>query len=134
MALSYFKKEDTFSEKYTVSEKIYNGFIDLFNDKNPLHTQDEFAVSKNFSSKVMHGAILCGFLSHFIGECLPTKNVVVLSYKLQFTKPVYINDVLLFTGVVSDVFESVNSIDFSFKFFKEDKSVVSKGTISIKLI
>ena len=72
------KKGDNFEVEYQVTEKIYDGFIELFNDRNPLHTDEKFAMEKNFSGRVMHGAILNGFLSNFIGEQLPVKNTRVL--------------------------------------------------------
>ena len=68
-----FKIGDTFNEEFHVSDEIYAGFIQLFKDKNPLHTDQEIAIKKGFKGMVMHGNILNGFLSYFIGECLPTK-------------------------------------------------------------
>ena len=68
-----------FELNFTVTESIYLGFIENFQDKNPLHTNESFAVSKGFKSKVMHGNILNGFLSYFIGEALPSKDVIIHS-------------------------------------------------------
>ena len=70
-------KNTKYEVPFIVSENIYKGFIQLFNDKNPLHVNDVFAIEKGFKEKVMHGNILNGFLSYFIGECLPVKNVVI---------------------------------------------------------
>ena len=123
-----------FKLEYCVTERIYSGFIDLFQDKNPLHTSEVFAKEKRFSGKVMHGAILTGFLSHFIGECLPDKNVIVHSYKINYQAPVYLNDLLEFEATVTGVFESVNSIEFKYKFINLDKKTVAKGDISIGII
>ena len=63
-------KGQEFSHTFQVTESVYRGFIEIFKDKNPLHTDEAFARSKNFQGKVMHGNILNGFLSYFIGECL----------------------------------------------------------------
>jgi 3-hydroxybutyryl-CoA dehydratase len=38
-----FKIGDKYEENFIVSDEIYSGFISLFNDKNPLHTNDQFA-------------------------------------------------------------------------------------------
>ena len=123
-----------FKFDYCVTEEIYNGFIDLFKDNNPLHTDEGFAKEKNFSGKVMHGAILVGFLSHFIGECLPEKNVIVHGYKINYVKPVYLNDRLTLEASITGVFESVNSIEFKYRFINSTKSTVAKGDISIGII
>ena len=128
------KEGDLFTFDYCVTAGIYNGFINLFKDKNPLHTNESFAITKGFSGKVMHGAILAGFLSHFIGECLPHKNVIVHTYKINYAAPVYVNDMLQFEASVSGVFESVNTIEFKYRFINSNKKMVAKGEIAIGII
>lgn len=76
---------DTFTERFIVSRHTYEGFIDLFKDRNPLHTSEPFAIAKGFKGMVMHGNILNGYLSYFIGECLPEKNVVIQFQEIHFT-------------------------------------------------
>ncbi|CAN5286815.1 MaoC family dehydratase [soil metagenome] len=127
------KENDHFQQEFTVSKKIYDLFIEAFEDRNPLHTETEFAKSKSFEGKVMHGAILVGFLSKFIGECLPVKNVIVQSYTIHFAKPVYMNRKLLFEAVVSGIYESVNSAEFKYT-FKNETDTVAKGKVNISLI
>lgn len=129
-----FKEGDSFEQNFIVSDNTYLGFIGLFKDNNPLHTDNLFAIKKGFNSKVMHGNILSGFLSFFIGECLPLKNVIIHSQEIQFKNAVYLNDELYFTAIVSGVFDSVNAIEFKFNFKKIDKQVVAKGKIQIGLI
>lgn len=123
-----------FYATYSVTEEIYNGFIKIFEDRNPLHTNESFAKEKNFAGKVMHGAILAGFLSHFIGELLPVKNVLVQTYQLHFLKPVYLEDLLNFKAIISGVFDSVNTIEFKFIFSTSPNTIVAKGKILISLI
>lgn len=125
---------DKFCESYNINEDIYKGFISLFKDDNPLHINSAFAISKNFKDKVMHGAILAGFLSHFIGVCLPIKNVLVQTYELHFLKPIFINDQLFFEATVIGIFESVNTIEFKYKFLTSNKTIVAKGKILISII
>lgn len=48
-----FKLRDRFSQKFLVSNEIYQGFLFVFNDSNPLHTIDEFATGKGFKGKVI---------------------------------------------------------------------------------
>jgi 3-hydroxybutyryl-CoA dehydratase len=129
-----FKIEDTFEEKFIVSNEIYNGFINLFNDKNPLHIDDGFAIENGFVGKVMHGNILNGFISFFIGECLSTKNVIIHSQEIQFKNAVYLNDELHFKAIIIGVYESVNAIEFKYNFKNANAKVVAKGKIQIGLL
>ena len=127
-------KGDQFSQEFFVDERIYAGFIDLFQDKNPLHTDVGFATAKGFASTVMHGNILGGFISYFIGECLPVKNVIIHSQEIKYYNPVYLNNRLFFSATVNDVFESVNVVQFHFLFENETRQKIAKGKIQIGLI
>jgi 3-hydroxybutyryl-CoA dehydratase len=127
------KEGDTFEIEYAVTPEIYQAYINFFDDRNPLHTDENFAKQKGFSSVVMHGGILTGFLSNFIGERLPVKNVIIQSYKIAFAKPVYLNTVLTLKAVVTGVFESVNCVVIKYS-FEKDKTVFGKGEISIGII
>jgi acyl dehydratase len=118
-----FEVGQTYREKFCVSAKTYNGFIRIFRDKNLLHTNEEFAMRKGFKSVVMHGNILNGFLSYFVGECLPTKNVIIHTQEIQFKNPVYLNDILNFSAQVVGFFESVNVVEFKFQFTKQSQSI-----------
>jgi 3-hydroxybutyryl-CoA dehydratase len=129
-----FKIEDKFERSFIVSDLIYDGFVHVFNDNNPLHTDDEFAIRYGFKRKVMHGNILNGFLSFFVGECLPVKNVIIHSQDIQFKNPVYLNDTLFFQATVSDISEAVNVVELKFRFVNSDTKVVSKGKIQIGIL
>lgn len=128
------KEKDIFKKEFVITQTVYDLFIQAFEDRNPLHTDATFAKSKSFEDKVMHGAILVGFLSNFIGECLPDKNVIVQSYNINFVKPVYLDQKLLFNAVVAGIFESVNCVQFKYKFQNEMEKTVAKGEISISII
>src|ERR1051326_6481944 len=104
-------KGDAFQQQFIVSQAVYDGFISTFNDRNPFHVSDEAARQKGFAGKIMHGNILNGFLSFFIGECLPTKLVLIQSQEIEFHKPVYLNDVLTLHAQVADVFVSVKTVE-----------------------
>ena len=132
--IALFIKGHSFNYQFCVSDKVYNSFVKTFNDKNPLHTDSAFASSKGFTDKVMHGNILNGFISFFIGECLPTKNIIIHSQEIQFKYPVYLNDKLFFEAAVSDVFESVNAVEFKFSFKNSGSKVVAKGKIQIGIL
>ena len=129
-----FKVDDIFTEQFIVSNEIYKGFIAIFNDKNPLHTNHRFATEKGFKSVVMHGNIVNGFLSNFIGECLPTKNVIIHWQEIQFKIPVYLDDKLEFTAKIIGVYESVNAVEFKFDFKNSDDKIVAKGKLQIGLL
>ena len=127
-------KGERFNKKFNVSKTVYDGFVEIFNDKNPLHVDELFAQSKGFKSVVMHGNILGGFLSYFIGECLPLKNVIIHSQEIKYLEPIYLNQLVSFIGEVADVYESVNVVEFKFYFEDDFSKKLAKGKIQIGII
>jgi len=124
---------DQFEQNFVVSDATYLGFVSIFKDQNPLHTNSEFAINKGFKDKVMHGNILNGFLSYFIGECLPTKDVIIHLQEIQFKNAVYLNDTLQFKAEITGFYESVNAVEFKFT-FKRENTVMAKGKIQIGIL
>lgn len=128
---SNMKKGDTYTHQFNITEEVYNGFIHVFADKNPLHTNEQFAKEKGFNGRVMHGNILNGFLSYFVGECLPEKNVMIYSQSIDFKNPVYLNDKVSIHAIVEDIHESVKTAEIKFSFENNKGIKVAKGTILI---
>ena len=124
---------DKFEVLYSITPEVYKVYVDGFADKNPLHTDEEFAKEKGFPSVVMHGGILTGFLSNFIGEQLPIKNVMIQAYKITFVKPVFLNTVVTLKAVVTGVYESVRCMELKYS-FETDDVLICKGDIKIGII
>jgi len=126
-----FKVGDVYHETFIVSDEIYQGFVQLFKDRNPLHTNNDFAREKGFKGIVMHGNILNGFLSFFIGECLPEKNVIIHSQEIQYKNPVHLHEKLAFKAVINDIYESVNAVEFKYEFRNAESKIAAKGKFQI---
>ncbi len=129
-----FKVGDKFEEVFVLKQETYQGFIEVFKDKNPLHTNRQFAIDKGFEGMVMHGNILNGFLSYFIGEKLPTKDVIIHSQEIQFKNAVYLNDELFFNTEIIGIYDSVNAVEFKYNFKNKEARIVAKGKFQIGLL
>ena len=132
--ISRYHLNDFFDQEFEVTDELVSDYEKLSNDRNPLHTIDEFAIDKGFNSRVVQGNLQNCFISYFIGECLPSKNVMILSQTINFKNPVYLNDTLNLNAIIIGVFESVGLIEFDFKFTNQSEKIISKGIIKIKLI
>jgi len=127
------KEGDKFVHEFRITPEISDLFIKLSQDKNPLHIDDNFSISKGFKSKVIHGNIQNCFLSYFVGEIFPIKEVVILSQSIRFKNPVYENDILFFDSKIVNFVESIQVYEFKFK-FQNLNSIVSQGKLMIKVI
>lgn len=123
---------DKFAEHFVVSADIHEGFIAIFSDRHPLHTDARYAVARGFRSEVMHGNILNGFLSYFVGECFPDREVMILSQEIKYQRPVYLGDRLTLEVEIIDVHHSVNVIELACKFRNEiDNKIVASARINV---
>jgi acyl dehydratase len=118
---------------FQITRDIHEGFSALFNDRNELHMSNEYAKSKGFAEKVMHGNILCGFLSCFVGELLPERNTIIHEMQIQYKKPCYIDDQLTLKATLLEWYDSVQTGLFNFEFFARNQ-LVAVGKIQIGLI
>ena len=132
--LDFKDKYSEFRHQFLVDASVKQGFQQCSGDFNPLHNDEVFAKRKGFQECVMYGNVLNCFVSYFIGELLPTQEVIIHSQEIAYRLPVYMGDTLDFSAKVTDVFEMVNTVDFSFVFKNKVGKTVAKGKIQIGLI
>jgi 3-hydroxybutyryl-CoA dehydratase len=121
-----------FQQQYGITEDVYRKFLDLFGDASPLHVDDQAAISCGFSAKLMHGAILNGFISNFVGMNFPGKRTLELGVEIHFVQPTYLGDVLNLQATVEERLESRRVVVLRFKFMR-DQTMVAKGRVSIMI-
>ena len=128
------EKSQAIEVTYHVTPDIYFGFQRISSDYNPLNTDEAFAKSKGFPERVMYGNILNGFVSHFVGMALPSRDVMIQTQDIQFRKPVYLNDTILLKSEIETVSDAVEIINYKLKFYRvaEPKNVlVASGHVQI---
>nr|MCR5590424.1 MaoC family dehydratase N-terminal domain-containing protein [Lachnospiraceae bacterium] len=84
----------------TVTEEMLEKFRDITGDINPLHNDEEYAVSKGHPKKVAYGMLTASFLSTLAGVYLPGRRSLIHEVSVKFSKPVYPGDVLTIEGEV----------------------------------
>lgn len=122
---------------YHVTEDVYFGFQRISSDYNPLHTDEAFAQSKGFPARVMYGNILNGFVSHFVGMALPTRDVMIQTQDIQFRKPVYLGDTIILKSSIEKTSAAVEIINFKLKFYRESAEkpeLVATGHVQIGML
>ena len=89
------------AREYVITPGVYEHFLAAFNDHSPVHVDENFAKARGFTGKVMHGGILNGFISHFVGMYFPGKLSLLLSADLRFSNPSHLGDTIRVAAVVS---------------------------------
>jgi len=85
---------------YAISAAVYQGFLAAFEDRSPVHVDEEHARARGFPGPVMHGSILNGFISHFVGMRFPGRHSLLLSVDLRFANPSFLEDRIRIEAVV----------------------------------
>jgi len=120
--------------KYIITPEVFACFLKAFEDRSPIHVDEAYAQECGFLGKVMHGAILNGFLSHFIGMYFPGRASLLLSSDLRFVQPSYLGDVIYLETVVAQKLDvhKVIVLDATFQNKTRD-CLAARGRIQIKL-
>ena len=104
-------------------------FLDISKDTNPLHNDTNYAKKMGFQDKVVYGLLTSSFYSTLVGVYLPGRYCILQGIDIQFSKPVYVGDVLKISGKVSYINEAYKMIEIKAFIMNQDNIKVSKATI-----
>jgi 3-hydroxybutyryl-CoA dehydratase len=120
---------------YLITPEVYEGFLRLFGDCSPLHVDAAYAKTCGFSDTLMHGAILNGFISHFIGMVFPGGRSLELSVDIRFLQPSYLGDTLRLQGKIAQKLDLHQVIVLHLTFVNQTSgATVATGRVQVKLM
>ena len=84
----------TASIRKTISESDILAYAGLTGDFNPVHVDAEYAARTRFGTRIAHGMLTAGLVSHVLGMRLPGTGAIYLGQSLRFTAPVRAGDTI----------------------------------------
>jgi len=124
----------TASQDYAITPAVYEAFLGAFDDRSPVHVDEGYARAAGFEGRVMHGAILNGFLSHFIGMRFPGARALLLSADIRYTQPSFLGDRIRLTATVTQKVESQRVLALNVAFHNETRgATVARGRVQVGL-
>lgn len=122
----------TESQDYTITPAVYEHFLEAFHDYSPVHVDDVYAKTRGFDGKVMHGSILNGFVSHFIGMHFPGRMSLLLSVDLRFSNPCCLGDTIRLETVVTQKNDARQVVVLDATLFNRTRDqVAARGRIQV---
>jgi len=109
-------------------------FLEITGDHNPLHIDPEYAKVRGFEGNVVYGLLTSSFYSTLVGVYLPGKFAILHAIDVKFLKPVFINDLLKVSGVVSYINEAYKQIELKAYIVNQKGIKISKAIIKVGLI
>ena len=118
-------------EPYEITKEVFDGFLKLFKDTNPIHMDTKLAQKQGFCDRIMHGAILQGFVSHFVGTVYPGAGSVIHTVDFRYVKPCYLGDKVELHAWVEKQMGPVRVLRFEF-FNQNQELVVARGRLQVQ--
>lgn len=87
----------------SVTEADVAAFAAVSGDYNPVHLDEAYACATLMKGRVVHGALLGGFISAVLGADLPGPGAIYLSQSLSFKRPVRLDDEITVQVVVKSI-------------------------------
>ncbi len=84
------KVNQTYSHDFKFTQDEVNRFAEVTGDKNPVHTDADFAAKTMFKKPIMHGMLGAALFSKVFGVLFPGEGTIYLKQSLSFLKPMYV--------------------------------------------
>lgn len=118
--------------KLIITEELLQQFGALSGDYNPLHVDKIFAKKRGFKDKVAYGNILGLLVSQLVGMHLWSDDVILISQKINFKKPVYPGDIIDLTGKIALKSAAVNTVELSLTFSNDSGEIIASGKCQVR--
>jgi 3-hydroxybutyryl-CoA dehydratase len=119
--------KDSASFSKTISETDVYLFAGISGDFNPLHTDEEYAKTTVFGTRIAHGGLAASLLAPVLGMKLPGLGTVALETITKFRKPVFFGDTITCSVEVIEKVEKLKAIRMKIVWTNQKNEVVSKG-------
>lgn len=120
---------------HEITEEMENAFRLISKDENPLHWDDDYAKSISggkYKKHVTFGMLTASLYSTIAGVYLPGKYSLIHSFdELSFMKPVFMGDVLIVDGEVTEVDEALKMIRIKVIIKNQKGEKVSRAKMKI---
>lgn len=121
----------------TVTETDAYLFAGVTGDFYPLHVDEAFAKTTRFKTRIVHGALLVGFVSTVMARInghLPPPGGVSYRYDVKFVGPVLFGDTITTTLTVCEKNPDRNEIIFDALCTNQKGDAVLKGQTVMKIL
>jgi 3-hydroxybutyryl-CoA dehydratase len=120
--------------EYRVDASLTERFIEAFGDSSPIHVDDRYAKSRGFAGRVAHGAILNGFVSHFVGMVFPGRRALLLSVDMRYLRPTYLGTVVRLRSKVAQRVESQRALVLACTFEDaESRAILARARVQVTI-
>lgn len=97
-----------FTHDFQFSQQEVTQFAEVTGDKNPVHTDADYAAKTMFKRPIMHGMLGASLFSKVFGTLFPGEGTIYLKQTLNFLKPMYVDTPYQAVFTVKEVLKDKN--------------------------
>jgi acyl dehydratase len=97
-----------YTHDFRFTQEQVNQFAEVTGDKNPVHTNAEYAAKTMFKKPIMHGMLSASLFSKVFGTLFPGEGTIYLKQSLSFLKPMYVDTDYEAVFTVKDLIKDKN--------------------------
>jgi len=106
-------------------------FEGLSGDHNPIHNDVDFAKSKGFDRPIIYGCLLSSQISRLIGQELPDTNSILTGITMDFLKPGFPNEKLIFDAELITKSDATYALEFKCCIISSNKTIARGSAAAI---
>ena len=93
-----------------ITESDIEHFASLSGDCSTIHMDNDYAASRRFKGRLVHGLLVGSYISALLGMKIPGKHGLLQSINCQFRAPCYAPNRLTITGIVTRRSEAIRVV------------------------
>ncbi|PIJ63667.1 enoyl-CoA hydratase [Mesotoga sp. HF07.pep.5.2.highcov] len=93
----------SFSTRRRITAEMVDSFANLTGDRNPVHTDEEFARKSRFGRRIAHGMLSVGIISAILGNEFPGPGSIYMKQEVRFLKPIFLEEEVLITIEILEI-------------------------------
>jgi acyl dehydratase len=125
---------DSFSTSRTITDELVRAFAEVSGDHNPIHLDEEFAKATRFGKRIAHGMLSGAFISAVLGNEFRHRKILYLSQTMKFTAPVYLNDTVTATAIVTKIREERGIVTLETVCTNQNGEILVKGEAAVMIL
>ena len=120
-----------YNHEFSFSQEEVNRFAEVTGDKNPVHTEPDYAAKTLFKRPIMHGMLGAALFSKVFGTLFPGEGTIYLKQTLNFLKPMYVDVTYTAVFTVKELLKDKNRAVVETLIKNPDGLVCTSGEASI---
>ena len=120
-----------FTHQFQFSQQEVTQFAEVTGDKNPVHTDAEYAAKTMFRRPIMHGMLGASLFSKVFGTLFPGEGTIYLKQSLNFLKPMYVDTSYEAVFTVKELLKDKNRAIIETVIRDKDGKVCTSGEATV---